>query len=144
MQGACGLGLGDEVVNELPAFKVSASPSTNTRVVGGSGQIQPNLRGLGASRTLTSVGPNATLVGDDVGGFVRDLKARLSGEISVSGPDLAQTLTALGLIDEYRLYMRPVVLGRGRPFFAGPTPPLRLLASERIDEDTIRLTYGPA
>ena len=97
-----------------------------------------------ASRTLTSVGPNATLVGDDVGGFVRDLKARLSGEISVSGPDLAQTLTALGLIDEYRLYMRPVVLGRGRPFFAGPTPPLRLLASERIDEDTIRLTYGPA
>ena len=76
--------------------------------------------------------------------FVRDLKARLSGEISVSGPDLAQTLTALGLIDEYRLYMRPVVLGRGRPFFAGPTPPLRLLASERIDEDTIRLTYGPA
>ena len=44
-----------EVVNELPAFKVSASPSTNTRVVGGSGQIQPNLRGLGASRTLTLV-----------------------------------------------------------------------------------------
>ena len=44
-----------EVVNELPAFKVSASPSTNTRVVGGSGQIQPNLRGLGASRTLTLI-----------------------------------------------------------------------------------------
>ncbi len=44
-----------EVVNELPAFKANSGPSQNTRVVGGSGQIQPNLRGLGASRTLTLV-----------------------------------------------------------------------------------------
>ena len=96
------------------------------------------------SRTLKSVGPNATLVSDDVGTVVRGLKARLVGELSVSGPELAQSLTDLGLIDEYRLYMHPVVLGRGKPFFAGPRPPLRLMASERIDEDVIRLTYVPA
>jgi riboflavin biosynthesis pyrimidine reductase len=75
---------------------------------------------------------------------IRGLKARLVGEIEVAGPDLARSLTDLGLIDEYRLYLRPVVLGRGKPFFAGPRPPLRLVASDRIGEDVIRLTYVPA
>ena len=95
-----------------------------------------------ASRTLTSVGPNATLVRDDVATVVRDLKARLDGEIAVSGPTLAQSLT--DLIDEYRLYFHPVVLGRGKPFFAGPRPPLRLIATDHVGEDTLRLTYVPA
>jgi dihydrofolate reductase len=96
------------------------------------------------SRSLKSVGPNATLVGDDVEAVIRGLKARLVGEIEVAGPDLAGSLTDLGLIDEYRLYLHPVVLGRGKPFFTGPRPPLRLVASDRIGEDVIRLTYVPA
>jgi riboflavin biosynthesis pyrimidine reductase len=75
---------------------------------------------------------------------VRELKARLAGEIAVGGPDLERSLTDLGLIDEYRLYFRPVVLGRGKPFFAGPRPPLRLVANDRIGEDATRLTYVPA
>ena len=79
------------------------------------------------SRSLKSVGPNATLVEDDIEAVIRGLKARLVGEIAVSGPDLARSVTDLGLIDEYRLYFRPVVLGRGKPFFAGPRPPLRLV-----------------
>ena len=66
------------------------------------------------------------------------------GKIEVGGPELAQSLTDLGLIDEYRLYLHPVVLGRGKPFFAGPRPPLRLVASDLIDENAIRLTYVPA
>jgi dihydrofolate reductase len=96
------------------------------------------------SRSLKSVGPNATLVGDDLEAVIRGLKARLAGEIEVAGPDLARSLTDLGLIDEYRLYFRPFVLGRGTPFFAGPRPPLRLVASDPIGEDAIRLTYVPA
>jgi dihydrofolate reductase len=96
------------------------------------------------SRTLKSVGPNATLVGDDLEATIRGLKARLVGEIQVGGPDLARSLTDLGLIDEYRLYIRPVVLGHGKPFFAGPRPPLRLVANDLIGEDAIRLTYVPA
>ncbi len=96
------------------------------------------------SRSLKSVGPNATLVEDDLETAIRRLKARLVGEISVSGPDLARSLTDLGLIDEYRLYLHPVVLGLGKPFFAGPRPPLRLVASDRMDENVIRLTYVPA
>lgn len=97
-----------------------------------------------ASRSLKSVGPNATLISDDIAAVITDLKARLSGEITVSGPNLAQGLTDLGLIDEYRLYLHPVVLGHGTPFFAGPRPQLRLVASDRIDDDVIRLTYVPA
>jgi len=96
------------------------------------------------SRSLKSVGPNATLVADDLEAVIRGLKARLVGEIEVAGPDLARSLTDLGLIDEYRLYVHPVVLGRGKPFFAGPRPRLRLVASDRIGEDVIRLTYVPA
>ena len=96
------------------------------------------------SRSLRSVGPNATLVGDDLEAAIRDLKARLAGEIAVSGPELAQSLTDLGLIDEYRLYFQPIVLGRGKPFFAGPRPPLRLVSVDPVGEDTIRLTYRPA
>lgn len=96
------------------------------------------------SRSLKSVGPNATLVGNDFEAVIRGLKAQLDGEIDVGGPDLAGSLTSLGLIDEYRLYLRPIVLGRGKPFFAGSRPPLRLVASDRISEDVIRLTYVPA
>lgn len=96
------------------------------------------------SRSLKSVGPNATLVADDVEAVVRGLKDDLAGEISVSGPELAQSMTEFGLVDEYRLYFHPVVLGRGKPFFAGPRPPLRLVASDLIGRDVIRLTYVPA
>jgi dihydrofolate reductase len=95
------------------------------------------------SRSMKSVGPNATLVADDVEGAIRRLKAELAGEVEVAGPDLAQGLTELGLIDEYRLYLHPIVLGRGKPFFAGPRPPLRLVASDLIGEDAVRLTYVP-
>src|ERR1700722_11380173 len=74
------------------------------------------------SRSLKSVGPNATLVQNDVGTVLRELKSRLVGEIDVAGPDLAQSLTDLGLIDVYRLCFRPLVFGHGTPFFAGPRP----------------------
>jgi dihydrofolate reductase len=96
------------------------------------------------SRSLKSVGPNATLVQNDVGTVLGDLKARLVGEIDVAGPDLARSLTDLGLVDEYRLYFRPFVLGHGTPFFAGPRPPLRLAASDLVGDGVIRLTYVPA
>lgn len=96
------------------------------------------------SRSLESVGPNAALVADDLEAVIRGLKAERAGEIDVAGPDLAQSLTDLGLIDEYRLYLHPVVLGRGKRFFSGPRPPLRLVASDRIGEDVIRLTYVSA
>jgi dihydrofolate reductase len=96
------------------------------------------------SRTLKSVGPNATLVENDFEAAIRGLKARLEGEIDVAGPNLAASLADLGLLDEYRLYIHPIVLGSGTPFFAGPRPPLRLVGSGLLVEGVIRLTYVPA
>ena len=93
------------------------------------------------SRSLTSVGPNATLIGDNVEAEICRLKAKVSGEIDIGGPELAHSLAETGLIDEYRIYLRPVVLGSGKPFFAGPRPPLHLVANDLIGEDLIRLTY---
>ena len=95
------------------------------------------------SRSLKSVGPHATLVNEDLEGTIHKLKAEREGEIEVAGPILGQSLTELGLIDEYRIYLHPVVLGHGRSYFAGPRPPLRLIANDRIDEDVIRLIYVP-
>ena len=96
------------------------------------------------SRSLKSVGPSATLVGDDFEAVIRGLKAEIAGDIEVGGPVLARSLTDLGLIDEYLIYLHPVVLGRGNPYFAGPRPPLHLVAADRIDEEVIRLTDVPA
>jgi dihydrofolate reductase len=96
------------------------------------------------SSSLKSVGPNATVVSDDFEKVIRRLKAELTGEVQVGGPVLAQSVAEAGLIDEYRLYLRPVVLGGGTPFFAGPRPPLHLVASDLIADDLIRLTYVPA
>jgi dihydrofolate reductase len=96
------------------------------------------------SRSLKSVGPNAKLVENDLEGSIREMKAQYNGEIEVAGPNLAHSLTELGLVDEYRIYLHPVVLGHGKPFFAGPRPRLRLVTHDLIGEDVIRLTYVPA
>jgi dihydrofolate reductase len=96
------------------------------------------------SRSLTSVGPNAALISEDVEATIRGLKDTLPGEIDIGGPVLAGGLAESGLIDEYRLYVHPVVLGSGAPFFTGPRPQLRLVSHDRIGESAIRLTYVPA
>lgn len=98
------------------------------------------------SNSLKEVGPNATLVSGDFETAMRKLKAELDGEIEVGGPHLAASLTKRGLIDQYHLFLRPVVVGQaeGRPFFVGDYPPLRLTGHESVGEDVIKLTYVPA
>ena len=96
------------------------------------------------SRTLDSVGPNAMLLSGDLEATIRELKSQRDGEIEVAGPKLAHALTELGLIDEYRIYLHPVVLGDGNPYFAGPRPRLRLVSQDPIGEDVLRLVYVPA
>jgi dihydrofolate reductase len=96
------------------------------------------------SRSLKSVGPNATLIDDDLEAAIRGLKVQLDGEIDVAGPNLAGSLTNLGLIDEYRLYLRPHRAWSWHAVLRRPRPPLRLMSSDRIGEDVIRLTYVPA
>lgn len=96
------------------------------------------------SSSLKSVGPNATLIRENLESILRELKAEQEGEIEVAGPELAHSLTQLGLIDEYRIYLHPVVLGQGKPYFAGPRPPLHFVVADRMDENVVRLVYVPA
>jgi dihydrofolate reductase len=72
------------------------------------------------SRTLESVEGNARLVRGDVAEEIKELKAQPGKDISVGGADLAATCIELGLIDEYKRFEYPVVLGGGTPYF----PPL--------------------
>lgn len=97
-----------------------------------------------ASRGTPALGPNATLLGPDLGAEVRALKASVEGEIELGGPDLAASLAPLGLIDLYRLYVHPVVLGGGNRYFRTALPRLRLVASDPMPGDVIRLSYAPA
>jgi dihydrofolate reductase len=94
------------------------------------------------STTLEEVGPNATLFRSYVESAVRRLKDEVDGQVEVAGPTLAASLA--GLIDEYQIYLHPVVVGRGKPFFAGSPPLLKLIRNEPIDGSVIRLTYAPA
>lgn len=96
------------------------------------------------SRSLTSVGPNATLIGGDVEAAVRRLKAEVAGEVYVGGPVLARSLLAMGLLDEVQIYLHPVILGAGRPMFPEPLPPLRLTDTLRIGDRVVRLSFVPA
>ncbi|SRR5436190_2987994 len=69
------------------------------------------------SRTLESVGTNARLVREGAGEEVARLKEQPGKDLAVGGAGLASTLIERGLVDEYRLFVSPVVLGGGTPYF---------------------------
>jgi len=91
------------------------------------------------------VGVN-TLTGD-VGDAVRDLKRELPGDLHVMGSgELIQTLRREALIDEYLLFVHPLVLGTGRRLFADGCPPahLRLANSTATTTGVVITTYHVA
>jgi dihydrofolate reductase len=97
------------------------------------------------STTLREVGPNARLIGSDVENAVSALKAETDGEISVSGAGIAASLSRFGLIDEYRLYFHPVVLGGGKPFFEARLQlKLEPLGVETLPQGVMMLRYAAA
>ncbi len=96
------------------------------------------------SRSPREVAWNSRLITGNIADEVNDLKQRVDGELWVAGPNLAATLVGLGLIDEYRLFLRPILLGGGTPFF----PPLdkrlqlRLVDAPRVfPEGVVMLRY---
>ncbi|TDD93455.1 dihydrofolate reductase family protein [Actinomadura rubrisoli] len=98
------------------------------------------------SRTLEQVGPNATIVRDVVVEDVLALKAQPGGDMVVGGADLAATFMRHGLIDEYRVYVHPVVIGRGRALFpeSDGRLGLRLTESRTFGNGVVLLRYEPA
>ena len=89
---------------------------------------------------------NSTVLGGDVVGEVSRLRQKLDGEIVVHGsPKLAQTLLEHDLIDELRMMVFPVVLGRGKRLFGETSDKkrLRLTDSKTVGDGIAILTYEP-
>ena len=83
------------------------------------------------SRTLEHVSWNSRLVRDDAVGEVARLRAQPGYDMGVGGPTLAATLLQAGLIDEFRLFVHPVILGAGTPFFPALEDRIALRLLER-------------
>ena len=99
-----------------------------------------------ASTTLDGATWNATLIKDDVPAEVARLKEQAGGDLLVYGSArLVGTLMERGLVDEYRLMLHPVVLGRGKRLFQdGMQATLRLLDGRTTSTGVALLTYEPA
>lgn len=99
------------------------------------------------SNTLDTVKwQNARLVKGDIGAAVAELKRGSGGDMVIYGSGcVVSALTKHGLIDEYHVVVSPVVLGKGKPFFAGIDDPvkLKLLSSETYPNGTLLLKYAP-
>ena len=99
------------------------------------------------SSTLTDPRWNATVLGDDWPEEVARLRKELDGEILVYGSRrLSQELMEMGLVDELRLQVYPVVLGTGDRLF-GETPdktPLRLVESRPFAGGVVNMIYAPS
>jgi dihydrofolate reductase len=96
------------------------------------------------STTLSEVGDNATLASGDPVEEVARLKREPGADLAVGGAGLAAPLVAAGLVDEFRLFVSPVILGAGTPFF----PPLderielELLETRGFEGGVTYLRYG--
>jgi dihydrofolate reductase len=98
------------------------------------------------SRTLDQVGWNSRLVRRNIAVEINKLIAQPGKDMSVGGANLAATFMRLGLIDEYRLYVHPVVLGGGKPMF-GPLHDkldLQLVETRRFGSGVVLLRYQRA
>jgi len=95
------------------------------------------------SRTLERADWNTTVVGDVVVDDVMALKAQPGGDLVLGGADLAAAFVRHDLIDEYRLYVHPILIGRGKPLF---TPSdaridLRLAEARTFGNGVVLLRY---
>jgi len=96
------------------------------------------------SRTLQQVGPNATLLSEVDPDEIRALQQQPGGDMTLGGVDLVATFRGLDLVDEYRLYVNPVVLGRGRRLFETADSPidLDLVEERRFGNGVVLLRYA--
>lgn len=95
------------------------------------------------SRTLERADWNTTVVREVVPEEVLDLKAQSGGDLVMGGADLAAAFMAHDLVDEYRLYVHPVVLGKGKRAFqpSDTRVPLRLAEARAFGSGVILLRY---
>jgi dihydrofolate reductase len=96
------------------------------------------------SKTLAKADWNTEIVRDVVAADVLKLKEQPGGDLALGGADLTAAFRRLGLIDEYRIYVHPVLIGRGKPLFqdSDATTALRLLESRSFGNGVVLLRYA--
>jgi len=96
------------------------------------------------SRTLQEVGPNASLRAEVDPDEIHALKQRPGEDMTLGGVDLVEAFRRLNLVDEYRLYVNPVVIGRGRRLFETADNPthLELVENRRFGNGVVLLRYA--
>ena len=117
---------------------------TNDPIVAGK---MNSLNKIVASRTLKSVEWNNTrLVNDNIADEIATLKRQTGKDIALLGSsDLALTLIEHGLIDEYRIFVNPIILGEGKPLFTGINQKLKLklIKTKTFSSGNVLLYYQP-
>jgi dihydrofolate reductase len=98
------------------------------------------------SRTLERAEWNATIARDVLVDEVQALKAQPGGDLALGGADLAAAFRRRGLIDGYRLYIHPVIVGRGKPMFeeSGGLEDLTLRETRQFGNGVVLLHYERA
>lgn len=88
---------------------------------------------------------NARLVRENIVEEIAKLKEQTGKDLGLGGANIASTVMRLGLIDEYQLYVHPVVLGSGTPMFPtlGDTINLRLVETRTFSSGVVLLRYQP-
>lgn len=126
--GAMSAFLGGRVTYELMAgyWPAADQDPSSTHVIKEFSKIWREMPKIVFSRTLESVEWNTTIMREVDPEEINRLKEMPGGDMVLGGADLAATFMRLNLIDEYRLYVHPVVLGQGQPLFPPAEEPIEL------------------
>ena len=142
--GAMGAFLDGRVTYELMAgFSTADTDPASTEVMIEFARIWRDMPKIVYSRTLERADWNTTVVRDVVVEEVMELKAQPGGDLALGGADLAAAFMRHDLIDEYRLYVHPIVIGRGKPMFqpSDAKVELRLAETRAFGNGVVLLRY---
>jgi dihydrofolate reductase len=108
--------------------------------------IWKNMPKVVFSKTLDKVEWNSRLVRGDIAEEIKNLKAQPGKDLQLGGAAIASACIQLGLVDEYGLFVNPIVLGSGTPFFPALQKPmtLRLMETRRFRSGVVYLRYENA
>jgi dihydrofolate reductase len=129
---AMGAFLSGRVTHELMAgfWPTADTDPTSTGPMVEFARIWRDMPKIVYSRTLDHADWNTMVVSDVVAEEVMELKAQPGGDLALGGADIAAAFMRHDLIDEYRLYVHPVVIGRGKPLFPASDTKIALHLAE--------------
>lgn len=143
--GSMGALLGGRVTHELMAafWPTADQDPSNPPTMIEFARIWRGMPKYVYSKTLKEADWNTTIVREVVPAEVEALKEQPGGDLLLGGADLAVSFLKHDLIDEFRIYVHPVLIGRGKPLFSSPDTKmvLRLVETRAFGNGVILLRY---